>query len=310
MNDIGIAGKRLPLRALKKSELRGVFTDALIGYSFFSVEFQGNPFVLLRPKRDRKLPPLQYKNVADRLEATLGMPCVFQFTQLPTFERNRLIERGVYFVVDGKYVYLPYLIVNSREGTEVDTTKLQAATQCMVLYHLQVERLDGCTLLDMEKKLPFKYVALSRAVRQLEALHLISVSEDSNRAKRISFEKNGKDLWREVEQLLQNPIKSVWYTDEPMDGGIIGGMEALSHYSNLNPDGQMTRVVTDEELKKIKSEYVLNKADGTTRIEVWKYPPILCEDGYVDRLSLYMTLKEDKDPRVEKELEKMIEKIW
>lgn len=45
------------------------------------------------------------------------------------------------------------------------------------------------------------------------------------------------------------------------------------------------------------------------RIEIWSYPP-LSVNGVVDELSLYLTLKDDEDPRVEKELENMMNKIW
>ena len=31
---------------------------------------------------------------------------------------------------------------------------------------------------------------------------------------------------------------------------------------------------------------------------------------YVDRLSLYLSLRDDNDPRVEKELENIINEIW
>ena len=34
------------------------------------------------------------------------------------------------------------------------------------------------------------------------------------------------------------------------------------------------------------------------------------QQGYVDRLSLYLSLREGKDPRVEKELENIIREIW
>ena len=34
------------------------------------------------------------------------------------------------------------------------------------------------------------------------------------------------------------------------------------------------------------------------------------QQGYVDRLSLYLSLREDRDPRVEKELENISREIW
>ena len=41
-----------------------------------------------------------------------------------------------------------------------------------------------------------------------------------------------------------------------------------------------------------------------------KYEPI-CDDGNaVDKLSLALSLQDDHDPRVEKEVAQMIEQIW
>jgi len=50
-----------------------------------------------------------------------------------------------------------------------------------------------------------------------------------------------------------------------------------------------------------------NKEPGTLEIEVWSYAPILfAKDKLVDRLSLYLSLKESKDERVEAALEEMM----
>ena len=44
---------------------------------------------------------------------------------------------------------------------------------------------------------------------------------------------------------------------------------------------------------------------------MWKYPPVIeKEDGFVDRLSLVLSLREDDDPRVEKEIELMTDRLW
>ena len=60
--------------------------------------------------------------------------------------------------------------------------------------------------------------------------------------------------------------------------------------------------------KSIEGTKVYNIED-IQRIEIWKYPPIPMEEEFVDKLSLYLTLKDDVDPRVEKELEIMINKM-
>jgi hypothetical protein len=47
-------------------------------------------------------------------------------------------------------------------------------------------------------------------------------------------------------------------------------------------------------------------------VEVWKYPAVGLKDAhlqYVDKLSLALSLKDDTDPRVEGEVERMINEL-
>jgi 2,3-bisphosphoglycerate-independent phosphoglycerate mutase len=60
----------------------------------------------------------------------------------------------------------------------------------------------------------------------------------------------------------------------------------------------------------------LNDYEGKYCIEVWKYSPVALTKGVtkqnnVDPLSLYLSLRENKDERIEMALEKIIENyIW
>ena len=309
-----IAGKAIPMRLKNRSELKGVFTDALLMFSFYDIEYRGVQFVVLESKTPVHHTPAQCKKLTSNLSAVLGKPCVMMFDQLASYERNRYIEQGVYFVVSGKYVFLPFFLINAKDSAPINKERLQPAAQYLLLYHLQHKSLEGCTLSDMEKLLPYNYLAISRAVRQLEVTYLVDVDVSNNGTKRIHFEKEGKQLWEEAEPLMQNPIKSVWYADEEVAQGVVGGINALSHYSALNPERMQTKVIHEPEFRKAKETGALpdlNILDGDTRIEVWKYPPVIeKEDGFVDRLSLVLSLREEDDPRVEKEIELMIDRLW
>ena len=311
---VTIAGKKLPMRPLERKELKGVFTDALLMFAFYNIEYMGMQLVLLESKVTNKFTPAQSRKLTTNLSAVLEKPCVMMFNQLAAYERNRYIEQGVYFVVSGKYVYLPFLIVNAKDSRPINKERMQPAAQYLLLYHLQIQRLEGCTLTDIEGLIPYNYQTISRAVRQLEAMKLIYVKIAEGRMKSIFFTKEGYSLWEEAAPLMQNPIKSVWYTDTETAHGTEGGINALSHYSSINPERMQTKVLSDSEFKKATKNRKLpelNTMDGTTRIEVWKYPPVIQhEDNYVDKLSLALSLKEDNDPRVEKEVELMINGIW
>ena len=113
-------------------------------------------------------------------------------------------------------------------------------------------------------------------------------------------------MWEKALPYLTNPVKESGYIAQPVSKGIIGGIDALSHYSMLVGENIPTRVFTQNEFK--ESGEILSRYEDVQRVEIWKYPP-LSDGGYVDRLSLYLSLRDDRDPRVEKELETMFNEI-
>ncbi len=94
-------------------------------------------------------------------------------------------------------------------------------------------------------------------------------------------------------------------------------INALAHYSRLNPDEERMLAMTAKEygeLNKAEAFVGQNQYDGNYIIEVWKYQPLIQNEDagvYVDKLSLVLSLKEEDDPRVEGEVEYIIERmVW
>lgn len=311
MEKILVAGQELELFPMDNSHMKGVFIDAVLMYDFYETAFNGESFCLLVQKKEGNSTPLSYKLMADRLEKIISMPIVFLFDKLEFYQRNRLIERGVFFIVSDKYAYLPYLIVNAKETAQKNEKSLTAATQYLLFFHLQEKNLQGLTLKDIEESTPYKYVTISRAVAGLEQFRLCHTEKDERKNKRIFFEEK-LQLWEAARQYLINPIQKVVYCDGLKSGKYaVCGENALAHYTNLNPASQKMYAIEENMFRKdkaLKNFEGLNDIEGDVKIEVWKYPPM--GDGFVDKLSLYLTLKDDKDPRIEKELEKMMKKLW
>jgi hypothetical protein len=86
-------------------------------------------------------------------------------------------------------------------------------------------------------------------------------------------------------------------------------MNALSHYTHLNPVKQQAFAVEKTALKETDVQVLaLNPVEGKFAIEEWMYPPtILAETGYVDPLSLWLTLTDNDNPRIEDAVEQLIE---
>ena len=74
-------------------------------------------------------------------------------------------------------------------------------------------------------------------------------------------------------------------------------------------------MMTVKRLRNFKASGVIvrpNEFDGNIIIEAWKYPPVTSigtKAEWVDRLSLAISLREDTDPRVEGEVERLINEI-
>lgn len=310
MKEVIVAGKILDLSPMNKSDLKGVYIDAVLRYDFYQAAFNDSSFCLLVPKQQEQYAPLQYKQIADRLEKIISLPIVFLFDRLEYYQRNRLIERGVFFIVSEKYTYLPYLIINAKETSSKSVKSLTASAQYLLLFHLQRRSLDSLTIKEIEDITPYKYVTLSRAVTCLESLQLCRGEKDENRNKRIFFEKK-QSLWNNAQAYLINPIQKVVYSSKVESSYVICGENALAHYTNLNPSEQKMVAIDENVFRDDKAHNLfvgLNDVEGDTKIEIWKYPPL--GERYVDRLSLYITLKEVKDARVEKELDKMMTELW
>ena len=307
MKEVTIAGQRIVLKELSIQDQKGLWLELIANFNMMQFEFNGKVMLLLVAKGEVDYTNVQRRKISERIESVKHIPAVFYFDNLLTYERDRLVEQGVYFIVADKFAFVPTLIIN-RLSTKSEIKELfYPSTQYILFYHLQIESLDGLSLKELEDKVPYKYKTIAKSIKQLEALGLVSL--EGSRNKKLVFELSGKELWDKASTNLIDPIKSIEYTSDVFPEGDIGGISALSHYSMLVPEDVPTRVLTAEWVREHKySIPELHSFEDTQRIEIWKYPPS-GTSGYVDKLSLFLTLKDDNDPRVEKEIEIMMNDI-
>lgn len=287
--------------------------DSKFRYDFYNGTYKGFDFVAAYPKSTSHEPPMQLQRRMKVLRKGFGKEIVFLFDNLAYYERERLTARNVYYLVSGKYAFLPFLWINAVESDSAykRADKLLPPGQFILLWHLQRLSLEGMTLTEAAEIAGVSQSAISRAFSQLSAMGLASLQKHADRSKTIHFTASGKDLWNKALPMMDTPVAQIWYCDEfIVEESFVSGINALSKFSALNPEAADTIAVTKEEFGKVKrSIQGLNRLDGNTRIEVWKYRPV-SDNGIVDKLSLFLSMRDDKDPRVEKELELLIEKIW
>lgn len=312
---ISIAGVPVALAAIARSDLKGLNLDLQLSFRFYKAEFNRHILCMAEMTDSaRSYTPTQYARTAALVGQVLNLPVVFLLQTAPFYIRQRLIEQGVYFVISDRYVFLPGVLINERIRKNRNLgPQLSPAAQYILLNFLLHRDMQGFTIQDMQSHTPYNYLAVSRAVSELEGKLLLQGRKEW-KTKWIYSSIPRKELWKKAMPYLTSPIKKTVFTDkignEPF---YVGGISALSHYSFLNPDDQTTLAIWERDFVSGNRSYTeWGSQDFKYKIEIWKYPPEMRigQGEYVDRLSLYLSLQEDNDPRVEKELENIIDEIW
>lgn len=309
--NISVAGMMLQLAEISKKELKGALIDDIARFCFYRTELAGTAFVLLISKLDTNETPSVCAKISDRLSAVFSMPVVFYFSNLKFYERQRYIEKGVFFITERGEAFLPNMILHSKKEKSKNPTRLSASAQFILLYHLQRTSLDGYSISEIASKIhQYSYVSIAKAVENIEALGLCKCNKDSERSKRIRFLAEGRELWEMAGQYLTNPVKEVKYCDSiPSVKFQYSGISALASYTMIAADEIPTIAIYSGNLNEADF-HGLNDFDGNVRVEIWRYPEIDTESDTVDKLSLFLSLEDDSDPRVDKENKIMFDKIW
>ena len=317
IKNIVILGRTIHLQERSKAQMKGATVGDLIAYRFFDGVYLGVPMLFAEPKGEVASP--HYLSItASNLTSLFNLPTVFLLASCPAYERQRLIDKNVFFVVSEKYAHLPMLVANERVRRTRIAKSLTPVAQYILLYHLQVESLEGMAARDMEGKIPYAYTSITLGITCLSDVGLCEKVADGSKRKVMRFKKSGKELWEQASPFLVNPVEQKIYCDEFLSEETfpVCGINALAHYTRLNPDPERIIMMSMNQLREMKASGTLvrsNEFDGNVVIEAWKYPPIAKMDvipQWVDKLSLALSLRDDDDPRVEKEVEYMIKKLW
>ena len=254
--------------------------------------------------------PLQAKKQLDLIQRKTEMIAILVPGLLYSYNISRLIAQKVNFIIPNKQMFIPSLlldltVVNTmNEESKKDT--ITPLTQCLLLYHLETESLSGRTSYELADKLSVSYASVNRALRWLASKDLIKL--EGVKTKTVQIEFSNRELWDKALPMLVSPIEQLYYTDAIIEGQMISGVNALASYTMLNEESRQCCAVSKKDFKALK--VAADKQFGQNEIQVWKYnPKMLSSTGVVDKLSLYLSLKDNEDERIQIELERLINEM-
>ena len=283
-------------------------------YDVFQVKLLNEEFIVLA-SRDSELTPATIHKHIDIVSQQLKMKAVFIHSTISSFNRKRLIEHKVPFVIPGNQMYLPDLGIDLREyfiKKRSKTVILGPSTQAVILYALTQTMIEPLTPTQLAEALGYSRMAMTRSLDEIESLGLAEVSI-TGRKRLVYFDKNHRNLWEKALPHLRSPVKeNVWLkvlVDElPF---CQAGLTALANYSMLTPPQKQVYAAFTKDWKAIERKYsreIISYPDEAgCELEVWIYSPGLFANGkIVDPFSLYLSLRDIEDERVESAMEEMM----
>lgn len=288
-------------------------------YSFAEMGLLGQPCILLVDASPAEQAAGVIRKHADQVRQKSGRPAIYVRASVTAYNRRRLIEHKVPFVVPGNQLYLPDLGIDLREHfrrQQAEASVLGPAAQVVLLHAiLRLKADETITPGETAKRLCYSAMTMTRAFGELEAAKFADVAM-RGRERRLRIAVDKRTVWAQAQTWLRSPVSkrlSIRLGRRSMHG-LAAGLSALAGRSSLAPPPRPVLALSSADWKAFRdrggvTEVPAGEPDSLD-IEVWTYPPaLLAGKDAVDPLSLYLSLRHDADERVKAALEEMMEAL-
>ena len=231
--------------------------------------------------------------------------------------RNRMVDMGVPFIVPDTQIFLPECATLLAENFETRPfgydKPLSPPAQVLVLLQLQEGGLEELSAKLLAVRIGYSRASLSNATSELEQNNLCETCRDG-KEQRIAFTETGEALWKIALPLLRSPIAKTQFVTwaKPLPDAKLAGISALAQRSRLAEDPVPVYALQSKSIRKELEQRDLTLAadryEADVQLEAWRYNPAILSDGpSVDELSLFLSLRNNPDERVQAALAEMME---
>ena len=264
------------------------------------------------------------KKDAKAIAGVLDAPVVFLLEKLASYERTRLVQEKVAFLVPGKQLYIPFLVINpdgySSDIAVAENKKAKTGEpgDLCSLPPRSKNRVDSDIIFRRSpKRQRYSAMTVKRAAEELQEYEL--ARRQGSYEKFIYFVAQGRDLWEKARAYLASPEKTSFYIEELPSGVELkgAGLAATERIpTDLARGREQVYAIANRSRKAFEKKVPASSIDyfgGNIEIQVWYYDPaVLSNTGAVDPLSLYLSLPSYQlDERTQQAKEDLLNKyVW
>lgn len=281
-------------------------------YVIYEVRTDGVDWIAIQPKMEIGLTALR-KNRAF-VEKVAQKKCAVFLDRTSFYSKEKMMQEGIPFVIQGKDIYLPFLGVLLAERRELKPVQRLSFLTQKILISGMYEGYDGMNATMLAKRFDVSKMAVSKCFDELEFL-AVNVLGMKGKSRVLSMNEGKKELWAKIQPYLRSPIIRRFALERDIKLNRKAGMSALCEYSLLSDNIYPTYAVTKDELRDVRISLEKEVGRGTDP------GCIVLELGYFldpvkqnvqDPLSTMLSVTEERnDERVELSIESMLkEYVW
>ncbi len=314
-----LTGQVVVWKAPLRTPLPG-YLDKL--YAPYRITLDRHDWLAVELKTREPPPPLilhkQLAQLAARMNFDHVSTCLVA-EHLPPYVRGRLVELGQPFVIPGRQLFWPAL--GSAETTQrprrlrpEPVQQLSPVAQQLLIALLLSRLPEPITVSTAAEALGCTAMSVSRAIKALEAGQL-AVSEVHGRERSFALADAPRQVWQRALPMLRTPVlRRARVAQDALPDWITtrAGESALAEFSDLAAPHEPVFAAASRVWSRLASDVAQIPVpdEGSCRIELWRYPPQpTAASGCADPLSLYLSLREQPDERVQLALEQLMEQL-
>lgn len=313
-----VTGGSPALKPLCQKALASIPLYLAHSFQVYEIQLFGHSIILAIPKQEDRSSLAELSKEREMLANGLHRDVVLVLSGLRSYERRRLVQKRVPFIVPGRQMFLPMMLVDLSETfsarAEAPSSHLGWVAQVILLRHLLRKDIVGRSLAEIAGVLGYSPMAITQGVEDLAGAHLCQGLR-AGRTRTIRFEHEPKALWHAALPLLRSPVKRThWLLD--LDTRKLhpyaAGLTALSEVTQLAAPPKPIFAASAKQVRPALTGGLLAPTpledEATSQLQVWAYTPgALTAGPYVDTLSLYLSLKDEPDERIQMALQQLME---
>lgn len=216
-------------------------------YTFYKVKTNGLSWIAIQPKNDVGLVALRKDRA--KVEKAAELNCAIFLDTATFYMKEKLVEEGIPFVLNGKQVYLPfigYLLSNAKERNIAPVHLISYLTQRLIFVAIY-EKWREVTVSEAAAKLGVTKMSVSRCFDEIEYLN-VDILGMKGKSRAITVSADIKKLWDDMRPVLRNPIIARYELQEDIQLERKAGISALCEYSLLSDNEYPTYAITKKEI--------------------------------------------------------------